>query len=82
MPPDSCALGPSSTLTSTSTRSGAPATGVFSTSTFFTYGNRWMRCFERSSEVFDSHAPSSWRISRRSTSSLMPSVPANVMLRT
>ncbi len=82
MPPPSSALCPSSILKSTSTRSGAPATGVVSESTFLMYGRRWMRCFERSSAMFDSHAPSSWRISRRSTSSLMPVSPLNVTLRT
>ena len=73
---------PSSTLKLTSTRSGAPGTGVVSESTFFTYGRRWMRCFERSSAAFESQPPSSWRISRRSTSSLMRLEPPNVMFRT
>ncbi len=41
-----------------------------------------MRCLERSSEVLDSQPPSSWRISRRSTSSLMRLAPVKLMLRT
>ena len=82
MPPPNWALGPSSILKFTSTRSGAPLTGVVSKSTFFTYGRRWMSCLERSSEVFDSQPPSSWRISRRMTSSLMRLAPEKVMLRT
>ena len=82
MPPASCAAGPSLILKFTSTRSGEPATGVVSNSTLLMYGRRCRRCLERSSEVLDSQPPSSWRISRRSTSSLMRLAPEKVMLRT
>ena len=47
---------PSSILKSTSTRSGAPGTGVVSTSTFSMNGRRWMRCLERSTAVFERYA--------------------------
>jgi hypothetical protein len=52
----------------------AAGTGLVSNSTFSTYGRRCMRSLERSIAEFDSQPPSSWRISRRSVSSLIADV--------
>ncbi len=41
-----------------------------------------MRCLERSTAAFDRYEPSSWRISRRNTSSLTLVVPLKLMRRT
>ncbi len=79
MPPPIVALGRSLTAKLTSTWSGEPGTCSVVMSTLSTNGRRCRRCLERSSATFDSHAPSSWRISRRSVSSLLRVVPVKLM---
>ena len=58
------------------------AGGFVSVSTDSTYGSRFKRCLERSSEELERMAPSSWRISRRRTSSRVRSTPWNTTRRT
>ena len=81
MPPPICDDGPSSIVNFTSTRSGR-ARDWFRLGRRSMYGRRCRRSSERVTAAFDSTPPSSWRISRRRTSSLVFSTPRNSTRRT
>ena len=75
-------MGRSVTLTSMSTWSGEPGTLTVSRLTSEKKPSLSMRCFERCSFSAEYQPPSSWRISRRMTSSRVVVLPEMLMRRT